>query len=361
MSSTIRQTLLGVLLLASGSSAFVQAQDAPAPLVKVEQVRVQTLQRELPLSGRIYSRHDARLGLTLSGELQWVLEPGTAVETGQVIAILDQQPILLRKAELEHMAERERVNSAYLEKELKRLHKLKKDNNASERMVDEGTSQRDVSIQDMRSLQARIEQLDDELRRSQLVAPYAGVIAERLKRGGEYARPGDVIARLVDLETLELRFQVPVVYLPRISDGQQIRFSAQSGQLLGGQESSYQATVRTIIPAADMNSQTFEVRADLAPAAKDAVITGQLVNVKLQLDDTRTTMQVPRDAIVLRAEGKYVFRISEQDTAQKIMVSIGEGAADWVSVNGELSEGDWVAVRGIERLKDGQAVSRQES
>ena len=66
-------------------------------------------------------------------------------------------------------------------------------------------------------------------------------------------------------------------------------------------------------------------------------------------------------ACVLTHKGKYVFLIGEDDTARKVMVSVGEGADDWVSVNGDLSPGDWVAVRGIERLRDGQTVSRQDS
>jgi RND family efflux transporter MFP subunit len=170
-----------------------------------------------------------------------------------------------------------------------------------------------------------------------------------------------VIARLVDLDNLELRFEVPVVYLSRISIGQQFSFNAQGGQVLGSRQADQQAIVRALIPAANINSQTFQVRADLAAPASERVIAGQLVNIQLQLAGSTSTLQIPRDAIVLRAEGKYVFLIGEDDIARKVMVSVGEGAAEWVSVSGDLNPGDWVAVRGIERLRDGQAVSRQDS
>lgn len=347
--------------LAICTAGNISAQDAPPALVQVEQVREQAIERALPLTGRVFSRHDADLSLTLAGELHWVLEPGTHVAKGETIAQLDQQPILLRREELQSMVEREKIKAAYLEKELKRVNRLRADNNASERLVDESASMRDISHQDIRSLQARIDQVDDELRRSRLTAPYAGVIAERHKRGGEYAQPGEVIARLVDLDNLELRFEVPVVYLPRIRSGQQLRFNAQGGQVLDFQQTDHRAIVRAIIPAANINSQTFQVRADLADTASEQVIAGQLVNIQVQLAGSTSTLQVPRDAIVLRDKGKYVFLIGEDDTARKVMVSVGEGADDWVSVNGDLSPGDWVAVRGIERLRDGQTVSRQDS
>lgn len=340
------------------TSSLAQAPQDPVP-VRVEQVRERPIQRSLPLSGRIFSRHDAALSLTVPGELEWVLEPGTRVEKGQVIARLDQQPILLRKQELEHQVEREQVSTDYLNKELARLRRLQEYNNASQRLVDESETNRDISILQARSLQARIDQLDDELRRSQLVAPYAGVIAERHKRGGEYARIGDVIVRLVDLDTLELRLQVPVVYLSRVEPGETVHFTPQGGQLLGEKPQQYRAVVRTVIPAADINSQTFEVRADLADNGTRDMIAGQLANVRVEIASNEPALQIPRDAIVLRAEGGYVFRIDEDDKASQVWVEVGEGASDWVSVSGELQAGDWVAVRGVERLQDGQAVRRQ--
>ena len=348
--------LLGILVT-TGSTA----QEPPPALVQVEQVRAGAIERSLSLSGRIHSRHDTAMSLTLSGELDWVLEPGTRVTKDEVLAQLDQQPILLRRQELASQVQRERINSAYLEKELKRLHRLKADNNASERLVDEGQSQRDISLQDIQSLEARLAQIDDELRRSRLVAPYDGVIAERHKRGGEYARPGDVIVRFVDLSNLELRFEVPVVYLPRIREGQSVNFQVHGSQLLGERKATHEAQVRAVIPAANMNSQTFQVRADLEPDTSNTVLAGQLVNLRVQLASANKTLQVPRDAIVLRDEGKFVFKIGDDDTARKVMVTVGEGADDWVSITGDLNAGDWVAVRGLERLQDGQNVDRQGS
>jgi RND family efflux transporter MFP subunit len=349
---------LALLIMWPGPTA--QAQN-PEILVQVKQVRQSRVERSLPLSGRVFSRNDASMSLTLSGELQWVLEPGTHVAAGEVIALLDQKPILLRKQELQHLAERERVNGEYLDKDLLRLRSLSKADNASERQVDEGISKRDISHLVMRSIQAKIDQLDDELRRSQLVAPFAGVIAQRSKRGGEYARPGDVIARLVDLEHLELRFQVPVMYLGRLATGDTIPFSAQAGNLSNERAPENHAVVRSVIPAANPSSQTFEVRADIDSASLSEVIAGQLVKLAVPIAGAETGLQIPRDAIVLRAEGSYIFRISSENMAQKVMIDVGEGSREWVSVKGELNKDDWVAIRGVERLQDGQKVKRIDS
>ena len=365
MRAIIRQGITALILGLAAAMPVPQGlaqQDSGAAVpVRVAKVRQEAVKRVLPLSGRIHSRHDVSLALTLAGELQWVLEPGSFVQAGDVIALLDQEPILLRKRELEHMAEQEQVNARYLDKELVRLRRLQKDNNASQRQVDEGESNRDMSRLEIRTLEARIGQVEDELRRSRLVAPYAGVIAERHKRGGEYARPGDVIVRLVGLQSLELRFQVPVVYVGRVAAGDTVEFTAQGGQLLGAVDRTYRATVRTVIPAADASSQTVEVRADVDDSPGVAVVAGQLTNVSVQIASADASLQVPRDAIVLRSEGNYVFRINGDNRAHRVKVEVGEGSSEWVSVTGDLSADDWVAIRGVERLQDGQAVSRRES
>ena len=111
MNTMARKLLLISLswLLGGGASTGALAQDS-AITVRVEQVRESAVERTLPLSGRVHSRNDAALSLSLAGELEWVLEPGSRVSRGDVIARLDQQPIILRKSELEHLASREGVN-----------------------------------------------------------------------------------------------------------------------------------------------------------------------------------------------------------------------------------------------------------
>jgi len=72
-------------------------------------------------------------------------------------------------------------------------------------------------------------------------------------------------------------------------------------------------------------------------------------------------MLVPRDALMLRANGTYVFSVNEQAQANKISVRVGQGIGDWISVTGDLSLEDKVIVRGGERLQDGQKVRVNEN
>jgi multidrug efflux pump subunit AcrA (membrane-fusion protein) len=86
-------------------------------------------------------------------------------------------------------------------------------------------------------------------------------------------------------------------------------------------------------------------------------VSGQFVEVALPLKSSSNVLYVPRDAVVLRSEGSYVFRIGSDNVATRVSVILGEGQGSLVSVLGKLQAGDKVAIRGIERLEDGQLVN----
>jgi uncharacterized protein YabE (DUF348 family) len=65
---------------------------------------------------------------------------------------------------------------------------------------------------------------------------------------------------------------------------------------------------------------------------------------------------VPRDALVLRQNGSFVFRINDDNKAEQVQVEIGDSAGELVAVRGELAKGDRVAIRGAENLTEGADV-----
>ncbi len=119
-----------------------------------------------------------------------------------------------------------------------------------------------------------------------------------------------------------------------------------------------EARIRTVVPAANSQSQTFEVRLDLPANAPRLVAAGQLVSVSLPLS-ANLALTVPRDSVVLREEGAFVMRINDDAKAERIAVEVSEASGDQIAVRGELQSGDRVAVRGAEALDDGDLVAVQ--
>jgi multidrug efflux pump subunit AcrA (membrane-fusion protein) len=78
---------------------------------------------------------------------------------------------------------------------------------------------------------------------------------------------------------------------------------------------------------------------------------GNTVQVELPLGAPQKRLSVPRDALIIRAEGLYVYRVDREQRAERIDVKAGVADGDWVAVEGGLSAGDQVVVRGGELLR----------
>tara|TARA_R110002110_G_scaffold415693_1_gene653813 strand:- start:14372 stop:15445 length:1074 start_codon:yes stop_codon:yes gene_type:complete len=348
MRTTIRCVqALGLALLLP---ALIAAADTG---VVVETARVERIAMgaRLPLNGSVFSRNDVAVTAAVAGELDWVAEPGTRIGRGQVIARLDRTPLQLRREELQGLLEREAVNEVYQSKVVERYLALSETQNLSVFLLDEAMSRRDIARKDMAILEARIRQLDDEMARSEVRARFNGILAERYKQGGEYVAPGEIIGRLVDLERLEVRVAVPISYRARLAVGDRLEITVDEG--------SHAGVVRTLIAAGDPVSQTFELHIDLLDADREVIIPGQLVRVEIPLEASQMTLAVPRDAVVIRSEGSYIYRVSARGVAERVPVAVGAGQAHLVAVSGELEEGQRIVVRGGDRLREGQQVTEQ--
>jgi hypothetical protein len=70
----------------------------------------------------------------------------------------------------------------------------------------------------------------------------------------------------------------------------------------------------------------------------------------------QAVLTVPRDALILRQNGQYVYRINDENRAERIYVELGDSEGELIAVSGALQEGDSVAIRGAESLTEGAEV-----
>lgn len=338
-------TWLAPIVAVAQSASPNAAPPAHVVLGVVEEIEVG---RELPVNGVVESRSDVLLSSTVEGELKWVAEPGTRLEANEIVARVDDKALRLRRTEQELVTRRATINAEYLSAEEKRLRSLRASNLASETQLASMVSQRDLARNDVAIEQTRLDQIDEELGRCAIRTPVEGVVAQRLKQIGEFARRGDNVARVVDTGDLDVRISVPVAYRNRLQIG-----SLLSVRISGD---AFDGNLHTIVDAGDEQSQTFEALISVPRSLAPAVLDGQFASVTVPLNRQGRSLVVPRDAVVLRRDGNYVVRIDENNLAQRVSVILGEGRGDRVAVDGDLHAGDRVAVRGMERLSDGQAV-----
>jgi RND family efflux transporter MFP subunit len=338
--------LLAVFTTLVTGAAF--AQQPPAPVVQVAHVAETEVAPTVAVPGTIYSRNDVQITAGVTGQLVMVAEPGTLVRAGDSVARIDRAPLLLQRAEQEVLLERAEINIRQLNSQLRRQQELEGSNLVSEFELEQTVANRDLAMADAKLIKVRIQQIDDQIRRADIRAPFAGVITTRLHRAGEDVSRGEVLGAMTDIRNMEVRAFVPLKHLPRTVVGDSIDVFATQTQFTG--------SIRSLVPTGDVRSQTFEARIDLPVDASNAWTVGQLVSVGIPIRSGEQTLAIPRDALVLRQDGSYVFRINAENKAERIAVDIGAAAGELIGVSGALAQGDRVAVRGAENLREGVEV-----
>ncbi len=324
------------------------AQEQPASVVQVGSVSRAELTPTVAVPGTIYSRNDVQITAGVPGQLQMVKEPGTFLNKGDTVAQIDSRTLLLQRAEQEAILQRAEINVRQLESQLRRQRELGGSNLVSEFDIEQTESNRDLAISDANITKVRIRQIDDQIRRADVRAPFAGVVINRFHRAGEDVQRGEVLAQMTDIQNMEVRAFVPLKHLPRAVVGDTIDIFATDVRIEG--------RIRALVPTGDIRSQTFEALIDLPQSASAKWTVGQLVSVAVPIRDRQVSLTIPRDALVLRNNGAFVFRVNDDNIAERVEVVIGDSAGERVAVTGPLHEGDRVAIRGAENLREGSAV-----
>jgi RND family efflux transporter MFP subunit len=343
----MRKTMTISLFCLLAGTTFAQ-QDMPARVVQVASVERTEIAPTIAVPGTIYSRNEVQVTAGVAGQLLNVLEPGTLVQQGEPVARIDTGPLRLQRAEQEALLQRAEINVRQLESQLRRQRELQGSDLVSEFELEQTQANRDLAISDANITRVRIRQIDDQIRRADVRAPFAGVVINRTHRGGEDVARGQALAVLTDVTNMEVRAFVPLKHLPRTVVGDPISVFAA--------DTTVEGKIRALVPTGDIRSQTFEARIDLPVSATADWTVGQLVSVGVPIRARQQVLAVPRDALVLRHNGSFVFRINEDDTAEQVAVELGDSAGDLIAVRGSLREGDRVAIRGAENLRDGMAT-----
>ncbi len=330
----------------SSGMAAPGGRSAPVKVVEAKQI---LMAPQTWVAGTVISRHEASLAAEVAGKLVMVRDVGSRLQEGAMVARVDPTFVKLKIEEFEAQVEADRARLGFFKSEVTRNKRLAKQNNAAQIRLDEVRADQEVARNELRISQVRLKQAREELRRHVIRTPFAAVVVERLIRRGEHAAIGDAVVRVIDSHALEVQARVPLGTLNFVRAGDTLTLKVD------GREIS--APVRALVAAGDVRSRLLDLRISLED---DIWIVGQPVRVAIPMAVAKTVLAVPRDALVLRRDGAFVFRIDAENRAQRVAVMLGVASGALVAVSseesGELNAGDRVVIRGGERLRAGSVV-----
>ena len=190
------------------------------------------------------------------------------------------------------------------------------------------------------------------LENTEIRAPFAGVVTERIAQPGPYLRVGDPVARLLDADRLEIEADAPTELTSGLPPGKEVR-------VFLGADVEATATVRVVLPIETIATRTRPVRftADLSGVDPLRIAVGKSVSLEIPVSAPRDAILAPKDALVQARGGGWSVFVVEEGKATPRPVSLGVSAGGLIEILSGLDVGDEVVVRGNERLRPGQDVA----
>lgn len=220
---------------------------------------------------------------------------------------------------------------------------------AAEQLADRGFGPETTRLARRAALeaaQARVEQIELDIARLEIRAPFAGTLEEDAAETGARLGIGDVCARLADLAPLKVVGYVSELDVDRIALGQRVRARLVNGDTAEGR-------ITHVAPVADADTRTYDVEVSL-PNPGHRLRAGATAEIRIDLPAVEAH-EVPQSALTLDDQGRLGVRVAENGRARFFPVEIVREGPEALWVTG-LPETARVMVAGQEFVTDGRAV-----
>lgn len=307
---------------------------------------------ERRFAGQVIARQDADLGFEQAGLVAEVrVNDGDRVQAGQLLAQLDTELLATEadqlRAQLDDTQARQRLNQSNIE----RHQALQAGGFASQQRLDELHTEQQTLAAGLAALNAGLARVQSRMAKSQLRAPFDGVVARRFVDQGTVVNAGSPAFRLQQSGTMEVAVGVPVRFALQLSPAQPARVWLR-GEAFETRVLSIGADVNTV-------TNTVNVRLQLPPEAR--AFNGDLAQLAVTEAIEQPGFWLTNGAIADGLRGRwtvYVLQARDQELyeveARDVQIHHAEG--DQVYVSGALSDGEQLVAAGVHRFVPGQKV-----
>ncbi len=257
--------------------------------------------------------------------LEILVEEGDPVAEGQVVARLDRERLELELA-------RAKATLARLENDLRRTRELFEKKLISSEAYEKAKFDVDQEL-------AGYEMVKLELSYTDVRAPIAGVISERLVKVGKLVDLHEALFRVHDFDPLLAILHVPERELATLRNGQQARLAVDALE-----SETFTGRVARISPVVDPGTGTFKVTVEMDNDG-GLLKPGMFGRVNIVYDVRERAVTIPQDALVVEDRDRYVF-VLEGKRAKRVEVTTGYTTAGRVEILNGLAPGQWVVTAG---------------
>ena len=278
-------------------------------------------------------------------------ENGDPVKRGDLLVRLDQTSIRdsLMSAEASMSAAAQAYEQA--QRQLERMQKLRETGVVSAQQVEDVEIRRNTAQSDREAARSRVVTARQQLERTEVRAPFNGIISDRKVSAGDTAQVGKELLKVIDPSSLRFEGFVSADSVGEVRTGQHVWF-----RIHGFEDREFSGIITRVNPAANATTRQVEVLVAFQDAKEQPNVAGLYAEGRIETRSA-AALALPDASVVREGDSAFAWKVNG-DKLQKVTLKLGDRDArsgSWALQAG-LAEGDRVLRFPNNTLKDGQEV-----
>ena len=359
-----KKIVAAVILLLVASSFFYNGSEEAIKVLAVKP-EIKTVEQTVSntRAGTIDACRRSKMSPAMGGQIATLaVEEGDMVEKDQILLELWNKETKARVKAAERSSDQTCIISAKAQRDADRTNELFSKGLASEEAKEAAVTNAESGLAACNAAKAQVEVTKASLERTQLIAPFGGIVAEIEGELGEYVTPSPVgvatkpTLDLIDNTCIYIKAPIDEIDAPEVVAGLKSRITMDA---FGQKE--FPATVRRVAPyVLDLEKQarTVEIEA-VFDNPQEFLLPGYSADITIIVDTSEETLSIPSQAVM---GGNSVYLINSDGTISEKEIEVGLSNWQVTEVLGGLSLDDQI-VLSIDRkgLEDGVKVSVEET
>ena len=304
------------------------------------------------ITGSLLPERRADLRAELGAVVQQVLKDnGEPVRKGDLLVRLDDSAIRESLTSAEAAVRTASQTLEQTERQVQRQKTLQAQGMSTVQTLEDAELRRANSQSELVAARARASSAQQQLRRTEVRAPFDGVLSDRLVSVGDTVTIGRELLKVIDPRSLRFEGLVSADRLHELKPGQVVNFRVN-----GYPKSDFVGRLRRVDATANAATRQVAVLVDFADAASAPRVSGLFAEGRV--DSGASVVLMLADSALQRAgEAAYAWRL-DGEKIRKVALQLGERDArsgEFPVLSG-LSAGDRVLRHPGSGLVDGQPV-----
>lgn len=303
------------------------------------------------ISGSLQPVTKAELNAEVSGIVTKIMKDnGDSVKAGELLVQLDQTTYrdkLMSAQESERSAS---VTADQAQKQLRRMQQLNKQNLVTAEILEAAEIKANQASSDLASSKARLVEARQQLERTEVRAPFAGVISARKTSAGDTAQIGKALMVVIDPSSMRFEGFIAADQVGSVKVGQSVNFKVN-----GYPNQRFTGTINRINPQA--NELTRQVQVFVELSSQDSLVAGLYAEGFIDVASEQSVM-LDSSSIVREGDNTFVWLVANNKLA-KTPVTLGSRDPRFgtYQVVAGVKVGDAILRHPVGGVKDGIAIT----